>query len=277
MKSFIVCIAAALFVCLSWGFNNDKTAVPNAIEKNVTFSTAKELLVGEELTYVVKYYLLKIGELRFKVVSKDKVNGKYLYSAIVYMDSYNGIPSVDLHQTYETKINPDLYSEFFRGIVKGKEYASFTDYFFNYNKKKIHVKKGKVNPYQIWNDTTGSIDKMYQDGLSIFYYARMHTGKKHSGFVPCMVNEKRLGASINYYDEVKKIKIDAINYDVAAVHLDGRTDFVSVFGLTGYFDGWFTNDAAAIPLTANLNVILGKISVELISWKRPGWVPPRYQ
>ena len=277
MKSFIAFAAVFAFVFVTFGFKSGRAVNPETIEKNITFSSARELLVGEELTYIVKYYMLKVGELRFKVVSKDKLNGKNVYSCIVYMDSYKGIPSVDLHQTYETKMNPEYYSEFFRGIVKGKEYASFTDYFFNYSKKKVHVKKGKVNPYQLWNDTTGTAERMYQDGLSIFYFARMITGKKYSGNVPCLVNEKKLSATINCTEEVKKMKIDAINYDVATIHLDGHTDFVSVFGLTGYFEGWFTNDAAAVPLKANLNVILGKVTVELISWKRPGWTPPRYQ
>ncbi len=276
MKLFFASIMGALIIFSFSGLtilNNEKNA---EIGKVISFSSPKEMVVGEELNYIVKYYLVKLGELRFKVVSKDKANGKNVYSAIVYIDSYNGIPFANLHQTYETKLNTDYYSDFFRGIVKGKDYASYTDYFFNYSKKKMRVKKGKVNPYEVWNDSVATVEKKFQDGLSIFYFARMNTGKKQSQNVPCMVNEKQVFTAVNFYDEVNKIRIDAVNYDIAAVHLDGHTDFVSVFGLTGYFDGWFTNDAAAIPLKANLNVVIGKISVELVSWKRPGWTPPRF-
>lgn len=276
MKIFITVILFTLIFIFSTGFLSNRNIESTPSETAFSFSSEKEMVVGEEIVYVVKYYLLKLGELRFKVVSKGKANGKNVYNAIVYMDSYNGVPMVDLHQTYETKLNSDYYSEYFRGIVKGKDYSSFTDYYFNYPKKNVHVKKGKVSPYQIWNDTNGVVNKMLQDGLSIFYFARMNTGRKHSVDVPCMVNEKQVNTHINFYDQPQKTRIESVNYDISSVYVDGRTDFVSVFGLTGFFDGWFTNDAAGIPLKANLNVLIGKASVELISWKRPGWNPPKY-
>ena len=128
----------------------------------------------------------------------------------------------------------------------------------------------------MWTDTTGITETQYHDGLSIFYFARMHSGKKNSVKVPCLVNEKKVHATINFYDAVDKVSIDAVKYDVAVNHLDGETNFVSVFGLTGYFEGWFSNDEAAIPIVAKLNVIIGRVTVELISWKRAGWNPPRY-
>jgi hypothetical protein len=276
MRYFLIFALTLLSVVSFFGFTGDNNPV-NPSSYPVSFTSPKELVVGEELTYIVKYALLNLGELRFKVVAKEKMNGKNVYSAVVYMDSYNGLPAVDLHQTYETKLNSDYYSEFFRGIVKGKDYASYTDYFFNYAKKKVHVKKGKVNPYEVWNDTVGHADKMCQDGLSLFYFARMGTGKRHVAVVPCLVNEKRVNTRINFYDEVQKVRINAVNYDIAAVRLDGHTDFVGVLGLTGDFEGWFTDDVAGIPLKATMNLIIGKVSVELTSWKRPGWNPPRYK
>jgi len=52
-------------------------------------------------------------------------------------------------------------------------------------------------------------------------------------------------------------------------------NFVGVFGLTGGFDGVFSNDGAGIPITARLKVILGSIKVELKNWKRDNWIPPK--
>jgi len=49
-----------------------------------------------------------------------------------------------------------------------------------------------------------------------------------------------------------------------------------VFGLTGGFSGQFSNDNARIPIIARMNVILGSIKVELKSWKREGWRPPKF-
>ena len=54
-------------------------------------------------------------------------------------------------------------------------------------------------------------------------------------------------------------------------------DFISIFGLTGYFEGWFSNDEASIPIVAKMKVLIGNITLELKSWKREGWIPPKYK
>ncbi len=225
---------------------------------------------------MVKYSLIKLGEVKLKIVSKETENGKTFFNAKAFIDSYSGVPFVNLHQIYETKINEDSASSFFRGLVRGDDYTSFTDYNFDYKDSVIKIKKGKVYPHQVWTDSTAKLDKEYQDGLSIFYYARLNSGKIKSENIPCFVTEKKENTKINYYNEVSDVSIDAVDYDIACVKLDGYTDFVSVFGLTGHFEGWFSDDEAAIPIVASMKVIIGNITLELTSWKREGWTPPKY-
>jgi len=45
--------------------------------------------------------------------------------------------------------------------------------------------------------------------------------------------------------------------------------------LSGKFEGWFSDDNAHIPIKALMNVYVGKILIELKSWKRTGWIPPK--
>ncbi|NUN08552.1 MAG: DUF3108 domain-containing protein [Ignavibacteriaceae bacterium] len=239
------------------------------------WETNKEMKVGEDITYLVRYGFIELGEIRLKIVSRKEIGGKFQYNTIAYIDSYSGIPFVNLHQIYESKVNNAYFSDFFRGTVKKTEYTTFTEYYFDYKNDKVKVRKGKVSPYQLWTDSTGIAETMFQDGLSIFYFARMYTGQKRSVSVPCLVNEKKVFTKINFYNKVDRIELPAAGYDVACVRLDGSTDFISVFGLTGYFEGWFSNDKAAIPIIAKLNVIIGRVTVELIKWKRDGWKPPR--
>ncbi len=246
------------------------------IEK-YNFVSDKNLEVGESLVYVVSYSFIKLGEIKIIVRSKRNINGKYYYSTIAYMDSYSGIPFVNLHMIYESTLTPDYYSNFFRGIVKKKDYTTFTEYTFKYDSSLVRIKKGKVNPYQLWTDSTASAKKEYQDGLSILYYARMNSGVNKIAVVPCFVNEKKESMTINFHDNVSGVKIDAVNYDIACVRLEGEMKFVSVFGLTGYFEGWFSDDEASIPIVAKLKVIIGNVRVELKSWKRPGWTPPKFK
>lgn len=274
MKVILALIGIA---AIAFGFIQMNPKAAEIKHEYVSFTTENELKVGEEITYLVRYYLVKLGEIRLKVLSKKEVNGLNQYYAIAYIDSYSGIPFVDLHQTYETRLTPSYYSNYFKGIVKKPEYTTFTEYYFNYPKSMVKVRKGKVNPYELWTDSSGTVETEYHDGISIFYFARMNLGKKSSVNIPCLVNEKKVYTKLNFYDDVQNTSIDAVDYDIATLHLDGETNFVSVFGLTGYFEGWFSNDAARIPIVAKLNVIIGRVTVELIKWKRDGWNPPKYQ
>ncbi len=237
----------------------------------------KELQPGEELTYVVSYSFIKLGEVKIKVKDKKIMNGIPCYSTIAYIDSYDDVPFVSLHQIYESTLNKNLYSNYFRGVVKYDDYSSYTVYNFDYNKSHIKIKKGKVYPPEVWTDSLAKADTVYQDGLSIFYYARLSLGSERTVYVPCFVNEQKVYTRINFRTDVQGISIDAVDYNVECIKLDGETDFVSVFGLTGFFEGWFSNDSAAIPIVAKMKVLIGNITLELKEWKRTGWTPPKYQ
>jgi hypothetical protein len=254
----------------------------NSLQNNINryelgFFSDKKMQVGEELIYVVSYTFIKLGEVKIIVKDKKEVQGKTYYNTIAYINSYSGIPFVSLHQIYESRVNHDYFSDSFRGIVKHDEYTTFTDYYFDSNNSKIKIKKGKLKPYQLWTDSTAGFNQQMQDGLSIFYYARMNLGTKKSVNVPCFVNEKYETTKINFYTGIQKADIDAVDYDISCLRLDGKMNFISIYGLTGYFEGWFSNDEASIPVVAKMQLFLGNVKLELKQWKREGWTPPKYR
>jgi hypothetical protein len=241
------------------------------------FFSDKKMEVGEELTYVVSYTFIKLGEVKIVVRDKKEINGQFYYNTVAYINSYSGIPFVSIHQIYESRVNQNYASDFFRGIVKTDKYSSYTEYYFDYGSHKIRIKKGKVSPHQVWTDSTANLNRMTQDGLSIFYYARMNLGTQKTVNIPCFVNEKFENTKINFYTDVRKTEIDAVDYDVSTLRLDGNMNFISIYGLTGYFEGYFSNDEASIPIVAKMKVFLGDVKLELIHWKREGWNPPKYK
>lgn len=258
----VVAIFAAGFVNLS--SKDDKKPI------------AKKIQVGEDINYVVKYLMFEIGEVRLKVL-KEEVSGKdTLFSAIAYIDSYEGLPFVDLHQIYETKFDKKQISHFFKGTIFSKD-TTFTRYNFDREKKNIHIIKGREKANTIWTDTNVVYDRDYQDGLSLFYFARMRTGQNKTVHVPTFINEKYEKTYINFYSDIEDVEIDAVDYDIACVRLDGETEFRGIFGLTGYFEGWFTNDEYAVPVLAKMQVIIGSITLELKDWNKSKWMPPKFK
>jgi hypothetical protein len=105
----------------------------------------------------------------------------------------------------------------------------------------------------------------------------MFAGSGKSENLACFVNEKMNYTSMHSYTDISSVNIDAVHYGISCVRLDGNMNFISVFGLTGYYEGWFSNDEASVPIVAKLKVLIGNVRVELKSWKRPGWMPPKYK
>lgn len=231
--------------------------------------------VGEELVYVVKYTLLELGELRFKILEKKEKEGQTYYRMMVYIDSYSGIPFVDLHEIFETHYNENHYSDYFRATHKDDDYYGFTEYQFDYKNKKINVKSGDLKPYRVIKDTSETLTQKMHDGLSLFYFARWNFGTNKLVKLSCFVAEQKANADINFYTKTEKATSSYINYEVDCRKLDGYTDVQGIFGFTGGFEGWFSNDEHSVPIYAKLNVILGSVTCHLKSWRKSNWNPPR--
>ena len=93
--------------------------------------------------------------------------------------------------------------------------------------------------------------------------------------IPTLINEQKVTTRINFSGKREPVEVDAIDYPIDAVKFEGTADFVGIFGLTGDFEGWFSNDEARVPIMAKMKVILGSVTIELMQWKRAGWTPPR--
>jgi hypothetical protein len=245
--------------------------------KDSSFSglQSEKLFVGEDLTYVVKYAFLNLGEVRFKVKEKTIINRIPAYKTIAYIDSYPDLPFVSIHQIYESYIDSALFPLKFFARIFGDD-TVFVEYNF-IDDKKVEMKKGRYGRSKLWLDSTAYTNYRMQDGLSILYFARMNFGEHKTIPVPCFVNEKEEVTVLNFYEEQVPVLIDAVGYEIDCLRLDGRTDFVSVYGLTGRFEGWFSNDSFSVPIRAKMNVIIGSINIELIRWNEKLWNPPLYK
>ncbi len=231
--------------------------------------------VGEELTYNVSYAFLDIGQVRIKIVDKINENGKAMYSAIAYIDSYKGVPFVDLHTIYETKISPPLCSDWFRARTKDENKWWHITYEMDYPKRSMDIKQGEYGTDKIHKQQSVVLDTFFQDGLSLFFFARSRVRYKHTVTVPTIIQEQKVSTFLNFMNEHTTEEIDAVDYPIDVVHFDGRADFVGIFGMTGEFEGWFSNDEARVPILAKMKVLIGNVRIELMKWKRVGWNPPR--
>jgi hypothetical protein len=80
---------------------------------------------------------------------------------------------------------------------------------------------------------------------------------------------------INFSGDKVDLQINSVKYKTRTVHFSGKAEWKSIYGLSGNFEGWFSDDKECIPIKAIMNVYLGNIVIELISWKRNNWIPPK--
>ena len=65
----------------------------------------KEMQISEDITYVVKFGFIRLGEVRLMILEKKEKSGQILYKTKAFIDSYSGIPFVSIHHIYESSFN----------------------------------------------------------------------------------------------------------------------------------------------------------------------------
>ena len=263
---FLMCIA-----CVPQAFPQDNSKIGEV--KN------SALFHSEELTYEVSWWAFDLGTLKMSMHHSGNSDSSFL--AVCYIDSYDGLPFADIHSIFKTTMDNNAVSKSFTALDKeAKDKWVVTRYVYDAAKSTAVVQKGGVRePSEpaitpTFVDTI-SINPLTQDGLSLFYFARRQVKSLDTITVKAIVTEKAGSATMNFYGKETEIEIDAVDYPVSVVEFDGRADFKGIFGLTGEFKGWFSNDDARVPIKAKVGVILGNVTMELIGWKRTGWIPPK--
>jgi len=240
----------------------------------------KMLEVGEELEYKVSYSFFNIGTIRMRVLGREARDGRTIYRTSAIIDSNPGLDwLVTLHIRFYSEMDGTIYSYKWIEDDSTKKETNYKIFRFDYENKRAYLETGRVLPSgerKPESSDTIAVDASCQDGLSLFFYAREHVHQKTPENVPTLIEKKQERTFINFMNKRTSAEADAVDYPVDVVEFDGKADYVGIFGLTGGFRGWFSNDEASVPILARMNVILGSIKIQLVRWNRPGWQPPKY-
>lgn len=278
LKTHVRCvriILCSLFFVSVTVCANDEYAETTSDTVTVEQSAAV-FYVGEELTYEVSYSIFTLGTIKIQVLDKGVKDGRTIYRTKAFIDSHTKIPFVNLHFVFYSEDDSNFYSHYFSGSdTKDPAQTYYADYDFRYDLERVFFQTGVRQTKTVQKKGEDTLLTPVQDGLSIFFYARGHVHQNHAVDVPTYVNEKQVNTHINFMNKKSTATIDAVNYPIRTIELDGHADYVGIFGMTGGFHGWFSDDAAAIPIMATMKVILGSVHIELVKWNRPGWDPPR--
>ncbi len=234
---------------------------------------------NEELTYEASYLFVKFGTVKLQIVGKTNYDNTPAYRVRAYIDSYSGIPFVNLHAVYEAVADAKtFFCLLSTNSQKEGDSWVFTSYRFDFAKKMIFIEQWKEG--KLLKQFSIPLGKGYTDGLSFFYYLRAAVqnanGKETNLSVPIIVADStRSSVVLTINEEREPCKVTAYNFPIDSYRMSGYINFKGFFGVTGDFVGWISTDSAAVPLKADVKVILGSIVVKLKEVKRNNWIPPR--
>jgi hypothetical protein len=236
---------------------------------------SRVLVEGEELTYNVRYAFVDLGQVRIRTGAKTHISSSPAFYGKALIDSYPKLPFVTLHAVFESWIDSTAYSHKFSGKIREDDRWDFSRYSFDYTGNRVFIELGRNDTVISQRETLSVDKKKYQDGLSLFFHARDLLFSHQQQNIPVLIKEAKSNCFIDFTGERTSVEIDAYDYPIDVIKFTGRADFTGIFGLTGEFTGWFSNDEARIPIMAKMKVILGSITIELMQAKRAGWTPPR--
>ena len=107
---------------------------------NNQYSFADNIIIqpGEELLYEVTFFGVKLGSIKIITEANQELNETMVHKCKAFIDSYSGIPFVDLHTVFETWLDSSVsYSHKFVGNVKEKDGWAYQQAIFDYDNKKI--------------------------------------------------------------------------------------------------------------------------------------------
>jgi uncharacterized protein DUF3108 len=233
---------------------------------------------GEELVYEVTYMGIALGTVTSRVTRIDTLPNNMKVYATGLIKTYDGVPFVTLNTVFRSIFDKNCSSIYFatRERLEDTRYK-YIHYKYKPKRDSLYIKvrvadKDLVHRY----DTLYLNGLRWQDGLSLLFYARAHVQEAFKDTVPVLMYKSKASAFIDFCTEREEMEIDKVKYPIRTVKLEGESNFTGIFGLTGDFEGWFSDDYACIPIYAKMHVLIGSVRLELIKWKKKGWKPPRY-
>lgn len=238
-------------------------------------SSDRILQEGEELNYEVSFLGIGLGSIKIITEKQTDIAGTETYKTKSIIKSYEGIPYNGIHAIYESWIDPTVtFSHQFVGNTKFmSDTWVYEKYIFDYTEDIINAERW-ARKRIIRSDTMATLKK-WNDGLSLFFLARQYTDIQRSIKIPTIMNFDTSYTVINFQGKRDEVEIDAIEHPVKTIYFDGKAEWEGLYGLSGNFEGWFSDDDARVPIVAKMNIIIGSIRIELIEWKRRGWIPPK--
>ncbi|MFH1212779.1 MAG: tetratricopeptide repeat protein [Candidatus Neomarinimicrobiota bacterium] len=217
--------------------------------------------VGEDNLYNVSWGPLKVGELNTGILEELTFNGRPAYEIKFCLDSNPALEFIaSLHSDYITIIDRDT-KQAIQHFLHIRENSIISDKVYDFDRR-----NGKFICHIVNGD--GSIDYLEKylpfnaiDGTSILFYSRQVVYDKQFERVMTIIDENFVISDIVFENKTEPVAVRG--QQEQAWLISGDNYYKGIVGFTGKFRGWFRIDEHLLPLQADFEIWVGRISVSM--------------
>jgi hypothetical protein len=232
---------------------------------------------GEELRYKVKWKFLRLGTLTIRTLRDNACQGPGDFKIVMVVESNPDLGFIWIREWNESLMDAmALCSKTFRGKYRnGDAYVEIRQAYDQRQRTAIYTEIDGNSGAPLSTDTLLNADP-YVEGPSLVFYARCVSRSIGVRRVPTLVRGKISATELWFDGSLEDVEISALDRPVRTKRYTGHAEWSggSTAGVSGDFTGWVSDDDAAVPIVAEMKVLLGSIRLELEQWTRPAWAPP---
>jgi hypothetical protein len=232
---------------------------------------------GEELQYKVKWSFFRVGTIVIRTVRDTSWLDSSLYRVTMSIESSDGLPFVNVHDLNESLVNvADVMSRAYFGKQgRADDCDEIRFQYDDVNHRAFYFEKYPDKDKPVRQAIIECVPP-FVDGASLFFYARCHSGSGKVLKVPTMAEGEIRNTVLDFTGPLEEVEIGAFDQPIRTRKYTGFMDWQggTSAGLSGEFTGWVSDDEAAVPIQAEMKVLIGSVHLELEKWHREGWIPP---
>ena len=234
---------------------------------------------GEELQYKVKWSFFRLGTITVRAGRDSSSADSTSYKLSMNVESNPDIVFIKIKEYNESLVSvTDMMSRHFLATHNSNGNREEIHHDYDEANSRAYISIKDLNAERFLQTDTIADAVPYVDGPALFFYTRWQSKSKQILKVPTLVGRKIDETMLDFTHRREYVEIDASGQPIRARKYTGSAGWKggTAAGLSGDFTGWVSDDEAAVPLRAEMKVLLGSITLELEKWTRPGWTPPTY-
>ena len=232
---------------------------------------------GEELRYKVKWNFLRLGTITIRTLHDSTCTRPEEYKIIMKVESNPDLHFVWIREFNESLLDTrKLISLRFHALHRNGDDLLRIQQGYDTTCRVATFELSDLNTHTVLRSDTLREVSPFVEGPSLFMVTRCLSRRAEFSSVPTMVDGRIAPTDLNFLRTTEELEVGAMGIPVRVRKFLGVAHWKggSEAGMSGEFTGWITDDEAAVPVKADMKVMLGSVRLELESWCRPGWLLP---